>query len=118
MDPSAGLVYFNTGAPGTLNQFKYLVYPQGSGVHGNVGRNTYYLPGQQNWNLNVMKNFYFGETHRFFQVRADFFNAFNHPNYGLVSSPTFGNVLSGDFLNINSTIGGGRTITLWGKIEF
>jgi outer membrane receptor protein involved in Fe transport len=119
MDPVDGLMDFNTGAPGTLNQFKYLVYPQGSGVHGNVGRNTYYLPGQQYWNLSVMKNFSFrGETKRYFQVRSDFFNAFNHPNYGLVSSPTFGNVLSGDFLNINSTIGGGRTITLWGKIVF
>src|SRR5262249_15697000 len=59
MDPVDGLIDFNTGVPGAFNQFRYLVYPQGSGVHGNVGRNTYYLPGQQNWNLNVLKNFAF-----------------------------------------------------------
>ena len=113
-----GLIDFNTGAPGTANQFRYLVYPQGSGKHGNVGRNTFYLPGQQYWNLNVLKNFSLMNESRYFQTGADFFNAFNHPNYGLVSSPTFGNVLSGDFLNINSTIGGGRSVVLWGKIVF
>jgi hypothetical protein len=117
-DPKAGLIDFNTGAPGTLNQFRYVVYPQGSGVHGNVGRNTYFLPGQQIWNLSAMKNFRLFRESQYFQLRADFFNAFNHPNYGVVSSPTFGNVLSGDFLNINSTINGGRTITLWGKFVF
>jgi len=118
LDPVDGLIDFNTSAPGTLNQFKYLVHPQGSGVHGNVGRNTYYLPGQQYWNLSAMKNFTLFKESQFLQIRADFFNAFNHPNYGLVSSPTFGNVLSGDFLNINSTIGGGRTVVLWGKFVF
>jgi len=118
MDPVAGLMDFNTGAPGTLNQFRYLVYPQGSGVQGNVGRNTYYLPGQQYWNLSVSKNFTLFQESRYFQIRADLFNAFNHPNFGLVSSPTFGDALSGDFLNVNSTIGGGRNIVLWGKIVF
>jgi len=118
MDPAQGLVDFNTGAPGALNQFRYLVYPQGSGVHGNVGRNTYFLPGQQYWNLSAMKNFRLFRESQSFQLRADFFNAFNHPNTGLVSSATFGNVLSGDFLNTNSTIGGGRTVVLWGKFVF
>ncbi len=118
LDPADGLIDFNTGAPGTFDQFRYLVYPQGSGVHGNVGRNTYYLPGQQYWNLSAMKNFTLFRENQYFQIRADFFNAFNHPNHGLVSSPTFGDVLSGDFLNVNSTIGGGRSVVLWGKIVF
>src|SRR5262249_34328664 len=78
LDPVDGLVDFNTGAAGTLNQFRYLVYPQGSGVHGNVGRNTYSLPGQQYWNLSVLKNFVLFKETQYFQIRADFFNAFNH----------------------------------------
>jgi outer membrane receptor protein involved in Fe transport len=118
LDPSDGLIDFQTGAPGTFSQFRYLVYPQGSGVHGNVGRNTYQLPGQQYWNLSAMKNFRLFRESQYFQLRADFFNAFNHPNYGLVSSPTFGNILSGDFLNRNTTLGGSRSVTLWGKFVF
>src|SRR5262249_27921795 len=33
LDPIDGLVDFNTGATGSLDQFRYLVFPQGSGVH-------------------------------------------------------------------------------------
>jgi hypothetical protein len=66
-----------------------------------------------------MKNFVmpFKETHQF-QLRADFFNAFNHPNYGVVSSPTTGNILSPAFMDIGLTRAGGRTITVWGKYIF
>jgi hypothetical protein len=38
------------------------------------------LAGINNVDLSVFKNFRFGETKRI-QLRADFFNVFNHPQY-------------------------------------
>ncbi len=52
----------------------------GSGAITNSARNTMQLPGINNFDLSVFKNFRLGETRRL-QVRADFFNAFNHPQY-------------------------------------
>jgi hypothetical protein len=61
----------------------------------------------------------FKETHQF-QIRADFINAFNHANYGVLGSApaAFGNILSPAFEDINLTRSGGRTITIWGKYTF
>ncbi|MEJ7618206.1 MAG: hypothetical protein WKF30_14860 [Pyrinomonadaceae bacterium] len=52
----------------------------GAGAASNSARNTLQLPGINNLDLSVFKNFYFGETTRI-QLRADFFNAFNHGQY-------------------------------------
>ena len=49
---------------------------------GNVGKNTLYGPGSQNWDFSVFKNT--GITERInAQLRAEFFNVFNHPNFNL-----------------------------------
>jgi hypothetical protein len=52
----------------------------GNGAVANIGRNTFLLPPINNFDISVFKNFHFTEG-RYLQVRADFFNAFNHPQY-------------------------------------
>jgi Carboxypeptidase regulatory-like domain len=52
----------------------------GAGVISNAARNTLQLPGINNLDFSIFKNFRFGETKRI-QLRADLFNAFNHPQY-------------------------------------
>jgi len=45
-----------------------------------AGRNTLATPRINNWDLTASKNFTIRERIRV-QFRADFFNAFNHPQY-------------------------------------
>lgn len=52
----------------------------GRGAIPNSARNTLLLPGINNFDIGIFKNFRFGETRKI-QLRADFFNAFNHPQY-------------------------------------
>jgi len=52
----------------------------GLGALSNAGRNTLHLPPIQNLDFSIFKNFAFGETRKI-QLRADFYNAFNHPQY-------------------------------------
>ena len=47
---------------------------------GNAGRNSLRGPGIQNWDISVLKNFFFTES-RYLQFRSEFFNAFNHANF-------------------------------------
>jgi hypothetical protein len=53
----------------------------GNGAVSNIGRNTFLLSPINNFDLSIFKNFKFGESSRSIQLRADFFNAFNHPQY-------------------------------------
>ena len=118
-DGSGSLVDFNTGAPGTSDQFRYIVNNIASGVNGNVTRNSFYFPGQQIWNLGVIKRIPIPFRESNLEFRADFFNAFNHPNEGVTNLVGFGNLLNpGVFDNFRSTLGGGRSITLWLKYSF
>ncbi len=52
----------------------------GLGALTDAGRNTLATPRINNWDLTVAKNFAIGERFHL-QLRADFFNAFNHPQY-------------------------------------
>ena len=52
----------------------------GLGAISNSARNTLPLPGINNLDFSIFKNFRLGENRRI-QVRADFFNGFNHPQY-------------------------------------
>jgi len=52
----------------------------GLGALANAGRNTLQLPGIRNVDFSIFKNFNFSETKRI-QLRADLYNAFNHPQY-------------------------------------
>jgi hypothetical protein len=57
------------------------------GAYANGGRNTLQLPGINNFDLSFGKRLKFTES-KGFEVRADFSNAFNHPQYtpGYVNS--------------------------------
>lgn len=56
---------------------------------GNVGRNTFRGPFQQNWDLSVTKNTKVTEATSM-DFRAEFFNAFNHPVFSGPQSAGFG----------------------------
>ncbi|MDQ3802934.1 MAG: carboxypeptidase regulatory-like domain-containing protein [Acidobacteriota bacterium] len=67
------------------------------GTFGNAGRNIVEGPGYENFNASLVKNARFGERYDL-QLRAEFFNLFNHPNFNLpdnfFGSPSFGRVTS------------------------
>lgn len=52
----------------------------GAGAQSNSARNTLQMPGINNLDFSIFKNFRFGESRRI-QLRADLFNAFNHPQF-------------------------------------
>ena len=51
------------------------------GMFGNLGRNTIISPGLFQFDGSLFKNFTLVENHKV-QFRAEFFNLFNHPNFG------------------------------------
>jgi hypothetical protein len=51
-----------------------------------LGRNTFYLDGTQNVDIGIMKIFPMPWEGQKLSVRADLFNAFNHPQYGFPSN--------------------------------
>ncbi|WP_158615307.1 TonB-dependent receptor [Acidipila sp. EB88] len=68
------------------------------GTFGNSGKNLLNGPGQNSWDMAMMKNFKpVGERYDL-QFRWEMFNAFNHPNFGLpdntVTDPNFGQITS------------------------
>ncbi len=52
------------------------------GTFGNLGRNSIYGPGYRNWDFSITKNTIITERLRV-QLRAEFFNILNHPNFAL-----------------------------------
>jgi hypothetical protein len=103
----------------------------GDGAQSNIGRNTFLLPAINNVDFSVFKNFRFGES-KYIQIRADFFNVFNHPQYvpGSVNSvdltDTTGlttlnqvNPLTSDFLNPSAVLSSHpRVIQLGARFNF
>lgn len=67
------------------------------GSFGSSGRNILDGPGYENVNFSLVKNTALRDNLNL-QLRAEFFNLFNHPNFDLpdnfLGSPTFGRVLS------------------------
>jgi hypothetical protein len=80
--------------------------------NGNLGRNTFRGPGFFSTNFSVQKKFRFLES-RALILRADFFNAFNHRNFG---NPV--NSLNSLDFGRNLTNAGSRSIVLSGKFSF
>ena len=119
-----GQLFFGAGGNGvilpvTANQVKYVA---NVGQNGNIGRNSIVLPGLEQYNLSVLKNFKIpvGEGHQL-QFRADFLNAFNHFNAGQNNIIGYGNLLNPGFgvLGPKSlTLDGGRSIQVWMKYSF
>jgi hypothetical protein len=86
----------STRTPGRwFNTAAFALPPFGS--FGSAGRNILDGPGYQNVNASLVKNTSLRERVNL-QLRAEFFNLFNHPNFNLpdnfFSSPTFGQILS------------------------
>lgn len=72
-DIVSGVPWFNTSA----------FAPPAKWTYGNAPRNSLYGPGSGNWDISLMKTFFFkGEEGLRLQVRTDWFDAFNHFNLG------------------------------------
>ena len=69
-----------------------------AGQFGNAGRNIMTGPGFANLDFGLSKNIHFRSEGRHLQLRGEFFNLFNHPNFDIpnrvLGGPTFGEVLS------------------------
>jgi hypothetical protein len=82
---------------------------------GNLGRNIYRGPFQQNWDFSLIKNFRLAEKQSL-RFTADFFNLWNHANF---SSPQFNDVENpGAFGKILSTVGTPRLIQFQLRYSF
>jgi len=57
----------------------------GATGYGNVPRNAFRGPRQQNWDVSLMKSFSVRESHQF-QIRMDVFNLWNHPIFRFPST--------------------------------
>ena len=117
-----GINFFDAfnNTPGTKSQFRY--YANGLGQNGNLGRNSIDLPGLEQYNLSVLKNFKmpFREGQQL-ELRADFLNAFNHFNAGQNNIAGYGNLLNpgvGVLGPKSLTLDGGRAIQIWLKYSF
>ncbi len=93
---------------------------------GTLGRNTQRSPGFRNTNLTLLKRTRLSGESRSIEARAELFNAFNHPNFGIGAGGTgsinsSANTLTqGFFLNPDTvnTGGGARTIRYQVKLIF
>jgi hypothetical protein len=74
---------------------------------GDLGRNIYRGPHQQNWDFSLIKNFKFTERQSL-RFTTDFFNIWNHANFANPSSTDVEN--PGAFGKIFSTVGTPRLI--------
>lgn len=127
INPNGTLSDWNTGAPGTASQFRYIVTNiVADGPNGNLGRNTFYNPGRQDYNMALTRIIKLPrwENHQL-EFRAEAFDVFNHPNAGGgttqdgASVPGIsGNIDSPTFMNKDVTYEGGRTVKLWLKYRF
>ncbi len=87
----------------------------GSTGFGNLGRNTFRGPFQQNWDFSAGKSFAITERQAL-RITADFFNLFNHPNF---ANPAFLDIESpSNFGQITSTLGTPRLVQFSAKYSF
>ena len=92
---TALVVPASAGGDGTVTSF------------GNLGRNIYRGPYQQNWDFSLIKNFKITE-HQQLRFTTDFFNIWNHANF---ANPAINDVENpGPFGKIFSTVGTPRLI--------
>ncbi|HTA43223.1 MAG TPA: carboxypeptidase-like regulatory domain-containing protein [Bryobacteraceae bacterium] len=107
MSPT-GTVYYSI--PGSSGQAQCAAANPGitcGTLYGNSGPGIILGPGQFNFDISILKTTAIRENHMI-QVRAEFFNAFNHPQF---SNPNFGqgaiyglpNFAAGNFGQITST---------------
>ncbi len=85
----------------------------GYATYGNLGRNTEHGPNAINYDISAGKSFNVTEKQRI-QFRADFLNAFNHPNWGRPDA----NISDGGNFGRVFGVSTGRVIQLIGRFEF
>jgi hypothetical protein len=76
---------------------------------GNLGRNTFRGPGQQNWDFSLIKNFKITERQSL-RFTTDFFNIWNHANFSNPALTDVEAIGGGPFGKITSTVGTPRLI--------
>ncbi|HEX8178040.1 MAG TPA: carboxypeptidase regulatory-like domain-containing protein [Pyrinomonadaceae bacterium] len=122
INPEAG------NAPINPLDAQYIGLAAGSGLRGNLGRNTLRTRGLNNWDFNVLKRVRITDGTRL-EFRTEFYNIFNHPQYGQSSVSPFSpgstavsaNVINspaGQFLRPEFTDAGGRVIRYQVKFNF
>jgi hypothetical protein len=79
---------------------------------GNQGINILRADGKVNFDFSILRNFAVSESKRL-QVRAEMFNAFNHPNFGVP-----GHTFAGPGMGIISSADPGRRIQLGMRFVF
>lgn len=60
--------------------FEQVLAPPAPGTFGNAGRNIFRGPGLHVWDMSLVKTWKAGERYSL-QLRAEFFNVLNHPNF-------------------------------------
>jgi hypothetical protein len=90
------------------------VGPDGSTGYGNLGRNIFRGPFEQNWDFSLGKTFSITEKQRI-NFRSEFFNVWNHANF---RNPSFVDVSGPNFGAITSTAGTPRIIQLVLRYQF
>jgi hypothetical protein len=128
-----GFVLPNPADPTPFHLDRFFQLPTCPPCFGNMGRNIFRGPHYRNWDFSLVKNFRI--TERFnAQLRGEFFNVLNHPNFGIpgsllvnafnndLSSPGSFGVVPGtpDVVAANPVIGtgGARNIQLGLKFRF
>jgi len=115
-----------TNAPDCRNQSVLNTLSSPLVCFGNLGRNTFRGPYQQNWDFSLLKNFRL--TERFsLRFATDFFNIWNHANFAnppindveTITHDTLNNpTKDGPFGKIFSTVGTPRLIQFSLRLAF
>jgi hypothetical protein len=131
IDPSTGRQYAQAVLPlsaflPTAEQAATRSWPwyPGTGIVGSLGRNTFWMHGQNNWDVSVGKEVrLFGERHRL-QFRADMFNFFNRVQFNIpgfvsvVDTGVAGYRLHPDLGRITSARNSSRNMLMMLKYSF
>lgn len=91
----------------------FTVDPSNSGLLGTAKRNILRGPGEDNWDATAMKDFHITES-RYFELRGDAFNVFNHPWFGQPNT----DIQSSQVGVISSTAISSNSRELQGSLKF
>ncbi len=105
--------------PAAFNPDNAAIMPIPFDIPSNVGRNHWYGPGINNWNLNLAKTTAINERINF-QLRFEVYNVFNRTQFAkpddVIGDPNFGYSTSQVGQNDGTT--GSRQIQIGGKLNF
>jgi hypothetical protein len=79
--------FSSTGSGGCYVSGNTVITPPAPGSFGNMGRNTFRGPSFREWDFSISKIWKLNERIRM-QLRGEFFNILNHPNFDVFSMNT------------------------------